>query len=76
MNVLVDIFKRRLNNVSLDFVRGMMYEINCKLFFTGSSLLEIGGKNKEISPEISGDKFATYFALDDIEYGHRNQIPL
>lgn len=41
-----------------------------------SILFEVGGINKETATNVSGESYPIYFALDDIEYGHRNQIPL
>ena len=41
-----------------------------------SILFEVGGVNKETAANVSGESYPIYFALDDIEYGHRNQIPL
>ena len=41
-----------------------------------SILFEVGGINKETAANVSGESYPIYFALDDIEYGHRNQIPL
>jgi len=35
MNSLVEKFKRRLNNISLDFIRSIMYEINWEARFIG-----------------------------------------
>ncbi len=41
-----------------------------------SYLFEIGGKNKNTPPNISSVQLPVYFALDQIEYGHQNRIPL
>lgn len=41
-----------------------------------SILFEIGGNNKETNTKVSGESYPVYFALDDIEYGHGNRIPL
>ncbi|MGF1668856.1 MAG: ATP-binding protein [Balneolaceae bacterium] len=46
------------------------------LLINDSILFEVGGKNKENTTEMTGENYPIYFALDDIEYGHRNQIPL
>ena len=61
-----------LNQVS--FLKDVKYPATGDFLVDGKYTFEIGGKNKT-QKQISGIK-DSFLALDDIEYGHKNKIPL
>lgn len=80
MESLVTKYRELLHLVKTDFVRRLAnkhhvtYPKSGDFSIDDKYLFEVGGKNKTVN-QIAGSKNA-YLALDDLEYGHAQKIPL
>mgnify|MGYP005856473417 CR=1 FL=1 len=70
MNLLVEKFRRRLNNITLDFIRSIMYEINWEARLIGIRGARGVGKTtlllQYIKKNLPMDHTVLYVSLDNI----------